>query len=113
MPFTMIVTRDVEDRYRGFLGSIMLELAPGVYAQARLSARVRDRVVAVLSAWPGQLRRGSIVVCWAETSGHGGLGLRTFGEPPKTIVTLDGMLLVCRALTEAGGSAVSASSLKP
>lgn len=109
MPCTVIVTRDVEDRYRGFLGSIMLELAPGAYAQARLSAGVRERAVAVLSDWHRQLRRGSIVVCWAETSGHGGLGLCTFGEPPKTIVTHDAMLLVCRALTEPSRLAISKS----
>ena len=30
MPLTMIVTRDVEMRYRGFLTSVMLEIAPGV-----------------------------------------------------------------------------------
>ena len=30
MPMTVVVTRDVEDRYRGFLTSIMLEVAPGV-----------------------------------------------------------------------------------
>jgi CRISPR-associated protein Cas2 len=98
MPFTMVVTRDVEDRYRGFLGSIMLELAPGVYAQARLSAGVRGRILAVLADWHAQLRQGSIVVCWAEPSGHGGLGLRTFGQPPKVIVTHDAMLLVKRTL---------------
>lgn len=98
MPFTVVITRDVEDRYRGFLGSIMLELAPGMYAQPRLSAGVRGRVLGVLSDWHGQLRRGSIVVCWAEPSGNGGLGLRTFGEPPKTIVTHNAMLFVRRAL---------------
>ena len=38
MPLTMVITRDVEDRYRGFLGSAMLELAPGGYAQPRMSA---------------------------------------------------------------------------
>jgi len=94
MPFTVVITRDVEDRYRGFLGSIMLELAPGMYAQPRLSAGVRGRVLGGY----GQLRRGSIVVCWAEPSGNGGLGLRTFGEPPKTIVTHNAMLFVRRAL---------------
>lgn len=31
MPLCIVVTRDVEMRYRGFLGSVMLELAPGVY----------------------------------------------------------------------------------
>lgn len=56
MPFTVAVTRDVEDRYRGFLGSIMLELAPGVYAQPRLSAGVRGRILAVLADWHGLLR---------------------------------------------------------
>lgn len=99
MPLTVVVTRDVEDRYRGFLGSLMLELAPGVYAQARLSAGVRGRILAVLADWHSQLRRGSIVVCWAEPTSHGGLGLRTFGEPPKTIVTHDAMLLVRRGLS--------------
>ena len=29
MPMTVVVTRDVEARYRGFLTSIMLEIAPG------------------------------------------------------------------------------------
>ena len=105
MPFTVVITRDVEDRYRGFLGSIMLELAPGVYAQSKLSAGVRSRVLAVLSDWHGQLRRGSIVVCWAEPSGNGGLGLRSFGEPPKTIVTHNAMLLVRRSLAHSNGTA--------
>ena len=99
MPFTVIVTRDVEDRYRGFLGSLMLELAPGVYAQARLSAGVRGRVLSVLADWHGQLRRGSIVVCWAEPSSHGGLGLQTFGEPPKRIVNHEALLLVQRLIS--------------
>jgi CRISPR-associated protein Cas2 len=36
MPMTVVVTRDVEDRYRGFLSSVMLELAPGVYTGPRL-----------------------------------------------------------------------------
>ena len=104
MPFTVVVTRDVEDRYRGYLGSLMLELAPGVYAQARLSAGVRGRVLDTLADWHGQLRRGSIVVCWAEPSGNGGLGLRTFGEPPKQIVTHDAMLLVRRLLGSGNGA---------
>ncbi|TVR13365.1 MAG: type I-E CRISPR-associated endoribonuclease Cas2, partial [Planctomycetota bacterium] len=30
MPMTIVVTNDVADRYRGFLASCMLEIAPGV-----------------------------------------------------------------------------------
>ena len=99
MPMTMVITRDVEDRYRGFLGSVMLELAPGVYAQPRMSAGVRARVIDVLADWHGRLGHGSIVICWAESAGHGGLGLMTFGEPPKEIARHDAMLLVRRKLS--------------
>ena len=43
MPMTIVVTRDVEARYRGFLTSVMLEIAPGVYVAPDLSAGVRQR----------------------------------------------------------------------
>ena len=98
MPLTMVITRDVEDRYRGFLGSAMLELAPGVYAQPRMSAGVRGRIWAVVEEWHGRLRRGSIVMCWAEPAAAGGLGLAILGEPPKDVIAHDAVLLVRRAL---------------
>lgn len=82
MPLTMVITRDVEDRYRGFLGSAMLELAPGVYAQPRMSAGVRTRIWTVVEEWHTRLRRGSIVMCWAESAAAGGLGLLTLGSRP-------------------------------
>jgi len=44
MALCFVITRDVEMRYRGFLGSTMLELAPGVYASPRMSQAVRERV---------------------------------------------------------------------
>lgn len=96
MPLTVVITRDVEDRYRGFLGSTMLELAPGVYAQPRMSAGVRGRVWAVVEEWYARLHRGSIVMCWAEPAAAGGLGLATLGEPPKDVVAHDALLLVRR-----------------
>ena len=98
MPLTIVITRDVEERYRGFLGSVMLELGPGIYAQPRMNQAVRTRVLDVLGDWHSRLRRGSIVMCWAEAAAHGGLGLATLGEPPKDIVRHDAMLLVRRAL---------------
>lgn len=98
MPMAVVITRDVEARYRGFLGSVMLELAPGVYAHPRISAGVRERIWSVLNDWHSQLRSGSIVMTWAETAANGGLGLRTLGQPPKDIVAHDGMLLTRRLL---------------
>jgi CRISPR-associated protein Cas2 len=100
MPLCLIVTRDVEARYRGFLGSAMLEIAPGVYAAPRLSAGVRDRIWTVLSDWHGQLNRGSIVMTWAEPASAGQLGLRTLGNPPKDIVVHENNLLIRRKIAQ-------------
>jgi len=103
----VVVTRDVEARYRGFLGSAMLELGPGVYAHPRMSAGVRDRLWAVLQDWHGQLARGSLVMCFADTGAAGAMGLRTLGEPPKAVVDHEGVLLVRRALSATGKTADS------
>lgn len=110
MPMVVVITRDVEARYRGFLGSAMLELAAGVYAHPHMSAGVRQRIWSVLSTWYGQLGRGSITMTWAERAAHGGLGLANLGEPPKTIVAHDAMLLVRRSLPSASDDHVKASS---
>ena len=96
MPLTMIVTRDVEMRYRGFLTSVMLEIAPGVYVSSDMSAGVRERVWSVMTDWWSQLRRGALVMVWRDTKAVGNLRIETLGEPPKTIVDADGLLLVKR-----------------
>lgn len=98
MPMVVVITRDVEARYRGFLGSILLELAPGIYTHPRISAGVRTRIWAVLADWYGQLRRGSVVMTWPDSIANGGLGLLSLGEPVKEIVTHNAMLLVRRSL---------------
>ena len=103
MPMVVVITRDVEARYRGFLGSTMLELAPGMYAHPRMSAGVRTRIWSVLADWHGQRRRGSIVMTWADSKANGGLGLTTLGEPPKQIVPHDALLLVRRPLPDING----------
>lgn len=96
MPMCVIVTRDVENRYRGFLSSVMLEIAPGVYSHPKLNKRVREQIWSVLQDWHMQLNRGSIVMTWTDRNSSGGAGLLTLGEPPKQIVEHEGMLLVRR-----------------
>ena len=98
MPMVVVITRDVEARYRGFIGSVMLELSAGVYAHPRMSPGVRKRVWEVLSDWHSQLQRGSIVMTCVESAANGGLGLSILGEAPKDIVSHDAMLLVRRAV---------------
>ena len=94
MPMTVVVTRDVESRYRGFLASAMLEVAPGVYVSPDLSAGVRERIWTVLQGWFRSLGNGAVAMIWRDGTAAGGLALRHLGDPPKEIRDADGVLLV-------------------
>ncbi len=93
MSMTVVVTRDVALRIRGFLGSTMLELAPGVYSAAHLSPTVRDRIWAVLNEWFGMEKGGSVVMLWEDKSLPGGQSVKALGLPPIDLVVLDGIVL--------------------
>jgi CRISPR-associated protein Cas2 len=101
MPMVVVITRDVEPRYRGFIGSAMFELSAGVYAHPRMSPAVRKRIWDVLADWHAQLQRGSVIMTWVESAANGGLGLLSLGETPKDIVSHDAMLLVRRPIRQA------------
>ena len=96
MALTLVITRNVEARYRGFLTSVMLEVAPGVYVAPDLSKAVRERVWSVLSNWYGTLGSGALVIIWRDRSAPGNLRIESLGDPPKEIVDADGVLLVKR-----------------
>lgn len=93
---TVVITRDVEDRYRGFLSSAMLEAAPGVYASPSLTARARDKVWGVLVEWHAALGRGSICMLYQDRNADGGLAVRVLGSPPRQPVRIDGAVLMAR-----------------
>ena len=94
VPMTVIVTRNVEARYRGFLASAMLEVAPGLYVSPNLSKAVRERIWSVLAKWYAHLGNGAITLCVADSTATGGLKLDYLGDPPKEIWDADGVLLV-------------------
>lgn len=100
MALTVLITRDVADRYRGFLSSAMLEIAPGVYASPSLTARARDKVWSVVSDWHAQLGGGSITLVYPDRQADGGMAVRSLGSPPRTPVRLDGVLLTLRVNTK-------------
>ena len=91
---TVVVTVNVEGRYRGFLASAMLEIAPGVYTAPMMTSGIRDRVWDVLSRWYAEMGDGSIVMTWRDPSAVGEQRIRTLGEAPKSIVDADGVFLV-------------------
>lgn len=95
---TVLVTVDVAPRFRGFLASCMLEIAPGVYTAPRMSPAVRDRVWSVLTEWFAELGGGGIVMTWREPSQPGGQGLAFLGTPPRELHDADGLFLARRPL---------------
>lgn len=101
MPLCIVQTRDVEMRFRGFLGSIMLEVSPGLYIGPRMSKAVRERVWDVVAGWHATLGSGSIVMVWRDKTAAGGLRIQFLGEPPKELVEHEGSLLVRRPLPPA------------
>lgn len=96
MALVMIVTRDVADRYRGFLNSLMLEVAPTVYISPRMTKGVRLRTWEVLESWFKAEPRGSLVMVWRDMNETGGVGIKNLGEPPCELVDLDGMWVTRR-----------------
>lgn len=91
---TVVVTVNVEARYRGFLASTMLEIAPGVYTSPRMTSGIRDRIWDVLTRWYLESGQGAIVMTWREPDAVGEQRILTLGEAPKDIVDADGVYLV-------------------
>ena len=96
MLMTVIVTRNVSQRIRGFLASSMLELAPGVYSSPALSTAVRDRIWAVLTDWFAAEGDASIVLIYGDPTQPGRQNVKRLGLPPIAIDEIDGLLVTCR-----------------
>ena len=93
----IVVTRNVETRYRGFLTSLMLEVTADVYIEPDMSPSVRNRIWNVLSDWWMTLGNGSIVLVWRDKSAVSSLRIEILGDSPKEIVDADGVLRVKRS----------------
>ena len=93
MSMTVMLTRNVPDRTRGFLASTMLELAPGVYSAPKLSPAVRDRIWQVILDWHDPTTLNYVCMLWTDKTIAGGQGFSSVGSPPVEIVEVDGLLL--------------------
>lgn len=89
----VIVTCNVLARFRGFLASCMLEIAPGVYTSPNMTKGVRERVWSVLSSWYSERQQGSIIMTWQEKSLTSHQGILTLGYPHKIICLADDVYL--------------------
>ena len=99
---TIVVTRNVPDRYRGFLASVMLEVSPGTYVSPRMSRGVRERVWGVCCDWSAALPTdGSLTILWRDAAAPGGLGIDVLGSSKAALVDHDGIWLDHHDLTAA------------
>jgi CRISPR-associated protein Cas2 len=96
MSMTVVVTRNVSDRMRGFLASTMLELAPGVYASPHLNVSVRKRIWEVVSEWFLAENEASVVMLWGDSQKTAGMSVRVLGLPPIELRELDGLIVSFR-----------------
>lgn len=101
MSMTVIVTRNVSPRVRGFLASVLLELAPGVYSAPRISPAVRDRVWSVLEDGFPHEKEASVIMLWQEHGTPGGQAVKTLGSPSIDLVEVDGIIIARRPLPHA------------
>jgi CRISPR-associated protein Cas2 len=98
---TLVVTRNVPERFRGFLASVMCEVTLGVYTSVQMRAGVRERVWTVLCDWFGAESEpnSAVVMTWPDAKSPGGQAFRTLGIPKVDLREHDGMVLVRCELT--------------
>lgn len=101
---TLVVTRNVPERFRGFLASVMCEVTLGVYTSVQMGAGVRERVWAVMCDWFAADRvedtDRAVVMTWPDAKAPGGQAFRTLGIPKVDLREHDGMVLVRCQLTK-------------
>lgn len=101
MSLTMMVTRNLPERFGGFLASCMLQVAPGVYVAPRMGTAVRERVWDLMQQWMSLIPEdGGIVLLWRDHQAPSGLGMRMIGWPKTEIIEQEGTWLSIGSLTK-------------
>lgn len=101
MAMTVVVTRNASGRIRGFLGSCMCEIAPGIYTAPRINPAVRERVWRVVRGWFVASEDMSILMTWPDSNQVGGQEVRTVGTPRSSVWECNGIYLAKREVPKA------------
>ena len=100
MSMTIVVTRNVPNRFIGFLSSCMLQLAPGVFVAPRMRKAIRERAWTVLLDWSRYMDADAgVVMFWRARDQPSGLGMRLIGWPKRDLVDHEGVWLTISDLT--------------
>lgn len=101
MSMTIAITRNVPDRFNGFIKSCMHEIAPGVYLAPDISKAVRERIWEVMLEWSELIPDdGGIVFIWKSAEAPSGFGVRLIGWPSKELMEYEGTWLTYSNLTK-------------
>lgn len=94
----VIVTNNVKPRFRGFLSSCMLEIAPGVYTSPKINPHVRTSIWNILTNWYNFEPVGSIIMTWQTSQHPAEQEYLSLGIPQKELVEIDGIWILRKAL---------------
>ncbi len=103
MPMTVLVTNNAPPRFRGFLSSCMLEVAPGIYTSPKMTVAVRNRVWNTLCDWSSNYNNIGLLLTWPDSKEPGGQGLLIIGAPGVDLHEHHGLHLLRRELPERFG----------
>lgn len=99
---TVAITRNLPDRFDGFLKSCMHEIAPGVYVAPKMNKGVRERLWTVMMKWSEAIPEdGGIVLFWSSKKAPSGLAFNLLGWPKKELKEHEGFWLTFSKLTKA------------
>lgn len=114
MPFTVVVTRNAPARTRGFLASVMLEIAPGVYVSPRMTTGVRRRVWGVMIEWSVLLPSdGGILMTFFDKSAPAEHAILSLGFPRADLLDVDGLWLARRDARDQDGDPEASGIPRP
>lgn len=98
---TVTVTRNLPDRFHGFLKSCMHEVAPGVYVIPKMKESVRERIWRIMLSWNELIPEdGGIIMLWQNKMAPSGMGSRVLGWPKKELIEYEGIWLTYKPLLQ-------------
>lgn len=94
MKYAVIALSGKPRRFSGFLHSVAMELAPGMFLAADFDRAAFDRVWRTLEEWHAHWPEGWIIAVLPAKKVRHPPELRALGVPPRTLIELDGLYLL-------------------
>ena len=94
MKYALIALSNKPRRFSGFLHSVAMEVAPGVFLSADFNRLAFERIWRALEEWHGAWPEGWIVAVVPADKPRYPPEIRTLGVPARTLVEHEGIHLL-------------------